>query len=264
MRQLAVFTFMFAVLLGCAGAQEAQSEIKEPVFYKYEIVNTYPHDTSAFTQGLFFDSGALYESTGQIGQSVIRRVTLETGETELIAPLPRDIFGEGSTKFGDKIFVLSWVSGEGFILDAESFSQTGSFTYSGEGWGLTHDGDHLIMSDGSPVLRFLDPETQALTRELTVTFRGNALPKLNELEWIDGEIFANVWQSSAIVRIDPKNGIVTGIIDMRGLLKEDDITSGHTDVLNGIAYDPEQNRLFVTGKYWPKLYEVKLVPNRSK
>ena len=248
-------------LMGSACAQEsASTNAGEPVFYGYDIVNEFPHDESAFTQGLFFHDGALYESTGQVGQSVMRKVTLETGETELIAPLPAKIFGEGSTRFGDNIYVLSWVSGTGFILDAESFAQTGTFSYEGEGWGLTHDGTRLIMSDGTPILRFLDPQTQTVTGELAVTFRGKPLPKLNELEWIDGEIFANVWQSDAIVRIDPKSGIVTGIIDMRSLLSDDDFSPGHTDVLNGIAYDRDQKRLFVTGKYWPKLFEIELTP----
>lgn len=230
----------------------------EPQFYSYRILETFPHDANAFTQGLFFEDGALYESTGQYGQSSLRRVILETGEVVQKTPLPQAYFGEGSTIVGDDIYVLSWREGTAFRFDADEFTLKNSFSYEGEGWGLTFDGEALIMSDGTASLRFIDPRTFEESRRLTVTLRGEPLPRLNELEYINGEIFANVWQTNAIVRIDPSNGAVTGIIDFRGLLPEEDFVAGQTDVLNGIAWRGEDNILYVTGKNWPKLFKVEL------
>ncbi len=245
-------------------AQAFAAEPAEPKRYTYEIVNAFPHDETAFTQGLFFHDGALFETTGQYGESRLRKAALETGETLKNFPLPASVFGEGSTLWGDTIIVLTWRNKTGIVFDHDTFAPQKTFSYEGEGWGLTHDGVRLIMSDGSATLRFLDPETLEENGRLDVTLRGSPLKNLNELEWVNGEIFANVWQSDAIVRIDPESGVVTGVIDMRHLLDEEEITPGRTDVLNGIAYDPDADRLFVTGKYWPKLFEVRLSPDAAE
>ena len=236
-----------------ANAQPARAAI-----YDYRVVATYPHDPNAFTQGLFFHDGALFETTGQYGRSRLRRVALETGRAERETALPDSVFGEGSVGWGDRLVVLSWRSGRGFIHDDETLERSAEFTYRGEGWGLTHDGARLIMSDGTSSLRFLDPETLEETGTLAITFNGRPLDKLNELEWVAGEIFANIWQTDAIARIDPDTGIVTGLIDLRGLLPADARQPGHTDVLNGIAYDPQAERLYVTGKNWPSLFAIEL------
>lgn len=242
-----------AVLAPSAGA----GDIDEPTYYDYRIVNQHPHDTKAFTQGLFIDDGALYETTGQYGASGLRKTDLQTGEVLQSVSLPERLFGEGAVVWDDDVIMLTWRSGKGFVFDQQTFERERSFTYDGEGWGLTQDGARLIMSDGTDELRFLDPNTLEETGRLSVTFRGKALPNLNELEWINGEIFANVWQSDAIVRINPDSGVVTGVIDLRGLLSDEDRAAG-ADVLNGVAYDAETNRLFVTGKYWPTLFEIEL------
>lgn len=239
----------------------ATAEPVNPTYYSVEIQNTYPHDTKAFTQGLFFHDGHLYESTGKHHASGLRKVELETGKVLSIAPFEGKYFGEGSALWGDTIISLTWRAGTGFVHSLSGLERLSTFTYPGEGWGLTASDTHLIMSDGTNKLRFLDPETLEETSRLSVTIRGKALSQLNELEWINGEIFANVWQTDYIVRIDPTTGHVTGVINLTGLLPASDRVRGYTDVLNGIAYDPATERLFVTGKYWPKLFEVKLVPN---
>ena len=254
MIRTALISALFAALSPAVAAAEPQA-------LTYEVVNTYPHDETAFTQGLFFKNGVLYETTGQYGQSSVRRVDLESGAVEKKRFLPAVVFGEGSVAWEDKIIVLTWRSGQGYVLDAETLKVQKRFKYAGEGWGLTHDGARLIMSDGTATLRFLDPETLKETGNLNVTYRGEPLASLNELEWVDGALFANVWGSEAIVRIDMKSGEVDAVADMRGLLSDDEITNGKPDVLNGIAYDPSTDRLFVTGKYWPKLFEVTLKPD---
>ncbi len=231
--------------------------------YTYRVVAEHPHDPGAFTQGLFFSEGHLYESTGQRGASSLRKVDLETGEVLQKRDLPAEFFGEGVVNWDDRIIGLTWTSGTGFVFDIDDFDERGRFAYSGQGWGLTQDGARLIMSDGTPQLRFLDPETLAETSRITVTLAGAPLPRLYELVWVEGEIFANVWLTNAIVRIEPASGQVTGIIDLTGLLSVADRAGGDTDVLNGIAYDPAAGRLFVTGKYWPKLFEIELVPAGS-
>ncbi|MEM8772232.1 MAG: glutaminyl-peptide cyclotransferase [Pseudomonadota bacterium] len=251
LRLLSLFAVWFTPLA-------AQSPVA-PTVYSYEIVAAYPHDTSAFTQGLFFHEGALFESTGHYGKSRLRKVVLKTGVSQAETPLPDAIFGEGAVGWKDQIIVLSWRSGRGLIFDDASLEQTRDFEYRGEGWGLTHDGSRLIMSDGTSLLRFLDPETMEETGTLSVSINGRPLDYLNELEWVEGEIFANVWQSEAIARIDPKTGAVTGLIDLRGLLPADERTPGHTDVLNGIAYNAQDKKLYVTGKYWPKMFEIEVV-----
>lgn len=247
-----------AIAFFWAGAAAAQQPV-EPVFYGYEVIEAYPHSTDAFTQGLFFDGGALYETTGHYGRSTLRRVDLETGEVIRQTPLPQSHFAEGAAMADGDIFVLSWREGTAFRFDADRFTLEKSHAYEGEGWGLAFTGEELVMSDGGSALRFIDPLTFEETRRLTVTLRGQPLRNLNELEWIDGEIFANVWQTDAIVRIDPKSGAVTGVIDLRGILPEEDFIPGETDVLNGVAWNGEKNVLYVTGKNWPKLFKIRLV-----
>jgi glutamine cyclotransferase len=229
--------------------------------YDIEIVNAYPHDPKAFTQGLFFKDGALYESTGLKGQSSLRRVKLETGEVLQMAALPKDIFGEGVAPAGDAIIGLTWRTQIGFVFDAKTFKVKRRFTYAGEGWGLASDGKRLIMSDGTDELRFLNPKSLKETGRLKVTRGGRPLRDLNELEWVEGEIFANVWRTDEIVRIDPKTGAVVGVVDARALRAAIGAPAPGMDVLNGIAYDAAKKRLFLTGKNWPKLFEVRLQPH---
>jgi glutamine cyclotransferase len=224
----------------------------------YRVVKVYPHDRGAFTQGLQFVDGVLYEGTGQNGQSGIRKVKLETGEVLQKQPLDAKYFGEGITVWGNTIVQLTWQSEIGFVYDKSTFKQLKTFSYQGEGWGLTHDGTRLIMSDGSPGLRFLDPQSLKETGRLTVRDSGRPVEDLNELEYVKGEILANVWQTHRIARISPKTGDVTGWIDLTGLLEPRDAIG--VDVLNGIAYDAAGDRLFVTGKLWPKLFEIRIVP----
>jgi glutamine cyclotransferase len=242
-----------------AGAPAAQAAAPATIpVYTYQVVRTYPHDLAAFTQGLFYQDGFLYESTGLHGRSSVRQVRLETGEVLRKTDLPQHIFGEGSTAWGDRLIVLSWQSQTGFVLDLHSFAVTQRFAYPGEGWGLTHDGRQLIMSDGSAELRFLDPQTLREVRRLRVTAGGRPVDRLNELEWMDGEVLANVWQTDRIARIDPQTGHVTGWIDLAGILPAPYRIANYTDVLNGIAYDAAGQRLFVTGKLWPRLFEIRL------
>ena len=238
----------------CGPASEAET-VPE---YTFRVVHSYPHDPMAFTEGLFYWKGDLYESTGLEGQSTIRKIKLETGEVLQELDLPEAYFGEGIVNWKDKLIQLTYRTEVGFIYDFATFRKTGEFHYHGEGWALTTDGKHIIMSDGSPQLRFLDPETLSEQSRLTVTDRGQPVTYLNELEWIKGEIYANIWQSDRIARIDPANGKVVGWIDLTGLLIGPDRTP-HAEVLNGIAYDAAHDRLFVTGKYWPKLFEIKLI-----
>ena len=227
----------------------------------YNVVNTYPHDRNAFTQGLVFENGVLYEGTGLRGRSTLRRVELETGEILQIHELPEEFFGEGVTIYGNRIIQLTWQSSVGFVYDVydkESFELLEEFNYPTEGWGITHDGNRLIMSDGTSILHFLDPETFEEIGRIEVLDRGSPVTRLNELEYVQGEIYANVWQTDLIARIAPLTGQVTGWIDLKGLLGPED-RSEPVDVLNGIAYDAENDRLFVTGKLWPKLFEIELI-----
>jgi glutaminyl-peptide cyclotransferase len=225
--------------------------------YGYEIVHTYPHDPRAFTQGLQYVDGVLYEGTGQIGQSTIRRVELETGKVLQKRDVPPPHFGEGITVWKNEIIELTWQTNVAFVYDKKTFEPRRTFKYEGEGWGLTQDASSLYMSDGSHELRVLDPATFAERRRIKVTLAGTPLKNLNELEWVKGEIFANVWQTDHIVRIAPASGEVVGLVDLRGLLPNTERAG--TDVLNGIAYDAAHDRLFITGKWWPKLFEVRLV-----
>lgn len=226
----------------------------------HQVVRSYPHDPAAFTQGLVYLDGHLYEGTGLNGQSSIRKVRLETGEVLQIQPLEPQYFGEGIAVWRDSLFQLTWQSGVGFVYDKATFRRTRTFKYRGEGWGLTHDGKRLIMSDGSAFLRFIDPTTLQETGRVEVRDAGVPVAQLNELEFIKGEVYANVWTTDRIVRIAPGTGRVTGWIDLRGLLSARDAVG--VDVLNGIAYDAAGDRLFVTGKRWPKLFEIRVVPLR--
>ena len=222
----------------------------------YQIVRVYPHDPNAFTQGLQYVGGALYEGTGLNGRSSIRRVELETGKVLQRREVPPTYFGEGITVFKSDLIELTWQTHVAFVYDSKSFEPKKQFSYPGEGWGLTHDGASLIMSDGTDELRYIDPVTFAEKRRIKVTAAGAPLRNLNELEYVKGEIFANIWQTDYIVRIAPASGKVTAYIDLRGLLTPAERSA--TDVLNGIAYDDAHDRLFVTGKLWPKLFEIKV------
>ena len=226
--------------------------------YTYKVVNTYPHDRSAFTEGLVFEDGVLYEGTGLRGYSNLRRVKLETGEILQICELPPQFFGEGVTVYGNKIIQLTWQSHIGFIYDKCSFKLLQEFNYPDEGWGIAHDGKHLIMSDGTATLHFLDPETFEEISQIEVSANNTPVTRINELEYIQGEIYANIWQTERIARIDPLTGQVIGWIDLKGILSPED-DSETVDVLNGIAYDLKNSRLFVTGKFWPKLFEIELI-----
>lgn len=227
--------------------------------YDVEIVNVYPHDIDAFTQGLEFADGELYEGTGKYGLSGLRKVKLETGEVLKRVALPDDVFGEGITIWRDRVIQLTWQERVGFIFDKATFEPRGRFRYSGEGWGLTHDDRHLIMSDGTSTLRFFDPETFRPVRSMrVVTPDGRPVDQLNELEYIDGEIFANIWNTSTIARISARTGRVVGWIDLSNVRPRR--ATGTNAVLNGIAYEPTSKRLFVTGKNWSDLFEIRLVP----
>ncbi|MEM6413724.1 MAG: glutaminyl-peptide cyclotransferase [Pseudomonadota bacterium] len=251
-----VLLFLSAFLPHGGGAYAADGLER----FEARVVNTYPHDPEAYTQGLFFGDGALIETTGQFGQSSLRRVEIETGKVLEKIKLPDQFFGEGSVMWQDRIINLTWRSGKGFIFSKDGFKKLGQFTYEGEGWGLTHNGTMLIMSDGTPRLRFLDPETLQVIRTLNVTYRDRPVRFLNELEWIKGRLFANVYGRDYVVRIDPVSGFITGVIDFSGLIPDQEARIAKGEVLNGIAYDAGNDRLFVTGKYWPKLFEVELVP----
>jgi glutamine cyclotransferase len=222
----------------------------------FEVVAAYPHDSAAFTQGLAIEAGQLYEGTGQYGASTLRRVDLESGRPEKQRALGPRYFGEGIAILGGLVYQLTWQNGVVVVYDLETFEVERTMQYNGEGWGLTHDGRQLIMSDGSATIRFRDPQTFAVTREIEVRAAGAPLSKLNELEYIDGEIWANIWYDDRIARISPADGEVLGFIDLSALYPQSARDS--EAVLNGIAYDAAADRLFVTGKNWPQLYEIKV------
>jgi glutaminyl-peptide cyclotransferase len=245
---------IFALLAVSAAAQTPQ--------YGYQVVHVYPHDPNAFTQGLEYRAGYLYEGTGLEGRSMLRKVQLETGKVLQQINLDPQYFGEGITVINQKILELTWQSEVGFVYDQNTFARQRVYNYPGEGWGLTNDGQQVYMSDGTPQIRVWDPATLQEKRRITVREDGKPVTYLNELEWVRGEIYANVWQTDRIVRISPIDGRVVGVIDLRGLLSAADRTE-KVDVLNGIAYDSLGNRLFVTGKLWPKLFEIKLVPKAA-
>ena len=250
----AVLVFSCSSFLGCSIFGDSDDV---PV-YSYNIVNAYPHDRDAFTQGLVFENGVLYEGTGRFGYSTLRRVELETGAILQIRELPDQFFGEGITIYGNRIIQLTWQSNVGFVYDKNSFELLQEFNYSTEGWGITHDGTRLIMSGGTSTLHFLDPQTFEEIGQVEVFDNDGPVTRLNELEYVQGEIYANVWQTDRIARIAPETGRVVGWIELGGLLTAEDC-SQPVDVLNGIAYDADNGRLFVTGKLWPKLFEIELI-----
>jgi len=223
----------------------------------YVLVTSYPHDPAAYCQGLVYHEGYLYEGTGKYGESSIRKVKLESGDVLRQMKLDERLFGEGITIWKDHLIQLTWKSRQALVYDVETFQLAGRFAYRGEGWGLTHDGQHLIMSNGTDTLQFLDPSTFNVKRRLTVRDGRHRIGNLNELEYVEGEIYANIWYDDRIVRISPETGRVIGWLDLSGLYPKS--KRSHRDaVLNGIAYDSERRRLFVTGKDWPRLYEIQL------
>ncbi len=231
----------------------------EPLYYTYDVVDVYPHDETAFTQGLIFEDGVLYEGTGLYGQSTLRRVELETGNTLQLYTLPNQFFGEGITIFDDKIIQLTWKSNKGFVYDKNSFELLEEFTYPTEGWGITHDGSNLIMSDGTATMYFLDPENFTQVSQIEVyASETEPVTRLNELEYIQGKVYANIWLEEKIAIINPQTGQVIGWINLEGIQELENLDAN--SVLNGIAYDENKDRLFVTGKRWPQLFEVDLVP----
>jgi glutaminyl-peptide cyclotransferase len=239
--------------LTCASTSQAAVPV-----YDVDVIHTYPHDPSAFTEGLFYLNGFLYESTGLEQHSSIRKVRLDTGQVLRKIDIPAQYFGEGIVNWNGHLISLTWKSHIGFVFDLATFKLQRQFHYAGEGWALTQDGKQIIMSDGTSELRLLDPSTLKETRRIQVTLDGKPIRNVNELEWVKGEIYANVWQTNWIIRIDPGSGHVVGLIDLAGLLSPADRVAGGTDVLNGIAYDATGDRLFVTGKNWPKLFEIRL------
>ncbi|MBK1829477.1 glutaminyl-peptide cyclotransferase [Verrucomicrobiaceae bacterium R5-34] len=242
-------------------ATTAKAEWKTHRWSGYQVLRELPHDNQAYTQGLYLSNGHWMESTGGHGTSNVRRVEKETGRVLAKVDLDKKYFGEGITELNGKLYQLTWQSQQGFVYDSESLKPLGSFTYQGEGWGLTTDGQSLIMSDGTDRLRFLDPKTLRVQRVLPVSYGGKPVRMLNELEFIEGEIFANVWHTQQIVRINPTNGQVIGVIDLTGIYPD----AGKRNpefVLNGIAYDAACGDLFVTGKCWPKIYQIRLVKKR--
>jgi glutaminyl-peptide cyclotransferase len=250
MRRLATAFVLLLATVACRAAI--------PV-YGYKIVQVYPHDTSAYTEGLFYKDGFLYEATGEKGASSVRKVQLETGKVMQQHAVPAQYFGEGIIDWKDELIQLTWKSGTGFVYGLHDFKLRRTFSYPGEGWALTRDRTHLYMSDGSSVLRILDPDTLAATGSIMVTADGVPVTNLNELEWVDGEIYANIWLTNRIARIDPATGHVVGWIDLTGLFDVNTLPMPGNDVLNGIAWDAQHKRLFVTGKHWPKLFEIRLV-----
>ena len=224
----------------------------------FKVINQYPHDPQAFTQGLVYHEDFLYESTGLYGSSSLRKVDLLSGEVLKMVPIQADYFAEGLTLWRDHLIQLTWKEGAGLVYDLTSFERVHAFNYAGEGWGLTHDGIHLILSDGTSILRFLDPDTFEVVRQIEVQDQNLPVVNLNELEYIQGEIYANIWQTDTIIRINPADGSLFGQIDLTGLLPNTNLTAS-ANVLNGIAYDATTDHLFVTGKLWPYLYEIALV-----
>src|SRR5581483_4493184 len=249
--------WLIAFLTAMTVPKMASAQISAPAD-TYQVVHSYPHDPKAFTQGLIFVDGHLYESDGLTGRSSLRMLDLATGNVLQKHDLPGDVFGEGLTDWGSTLIQLTWTSHKAFVYDRFSFSLQRTMPYEGEGWGLTHDDTQLILSDGTSFLRFLDPKSFRVTRRLRVTDQsGRPIDNLNELEYIGGEIYANVWQTDEIVRISPRTGKVLGRIDLKGIIDKRELR-GEGAVLNGIAYDAQAGRLFVTGKLWPKLFEIKV------
>ncbi|ATQ42655.1 glutaminyl-peptide cyclotransferase [Caulobacter mirabilis] len=255
MRRLLLFLIAAAFLAPLPAAAEDARPVPG---FGYQVLNRYPHDREAFTQGLFWREGVLYESTGLVGRSSIRKVELTTGKVLQRRDTDPQQFGEGIVDWEHRLVQLTWLGQKGYVYDVEALERTGQFSYVGQGWGLTRDDRRIIMSDGTADLRFLDPLTLKETGRITVKAGDQPIHNLNELEWIEGEVWANVWQTHFIARIDPGTGQVVGWIDLSGLLSAEEARG--VDVLNGIAYDREKKRIFVTGKLWPTLFEIRIVP----
>lgn len=259
-----ILILLWALLPAACGSNAARSTkpaaqpVAEPVEYTYRVVATYPHLRTSYTQGLQFADGQLWEGTGQYGESVLQRTDLTTGRADVVAKLPNTEFGEGITVLGGKVYQLTWQSNKAYVYDTRTGEKLQEFRYPGEGWGLTTDGQQLYLSDGSENIYTLDPATFKRLKRTTVTLRGEPWRMLNELEWIDGKIWANVYTSDQIVIFDPATGVVEGIVDLTGLLPQADIDA-QTDVLNGIAYDAATGRIFVTGKNWDKLFHIEIL-----
>ena len=256
----------FAFLLALAAAPVAAAPAKPPAalttpvtHYALKIVKVFPHDPDAFTEGLFYDRGTLYESTGRNGTSYIRQVNLDTGSVMRQVQVDSQYFGEGIAPWNGHIVSLTWQTGKGFVWNQSDFKLKSSFAYKGEGWGMTGNAKNLIMSDGTPALKFLDPTTLKVVKTVNVTYNGKPIDQVNELEWVDGEILANIWRTRTIVRIDPASGRVDGLIDLSALPEVTSPPSDPDAVPNGIAFDPVSHRIFVTGKLWSHLYQVELV-----
>jgi len=251
-------TLLLAVVALCACNPTPTAPAVTPVL-GYEVVHTYPHDQTAFTEGLFYLDGLLYESTGLEGHSALQKSHVESGEVVQKIDLPPQYFGEGVVNWKDKLFQLTYRTEVGFVYDLSNLACLRQFQYHGEGWALTQDGKQIYMSDGTPDIRIWDPETLKETGRITVTDQGVPIKYVNEMEWIKGEIWANIWTTFRIARIDPATGKVKAWIDLTGLLSDADRIAGETDVMNGIAYDANADRIFVTGKRWPKLFEIRAV-----
>jgi glutaminyl-peptide cyclotransferase len=250
------------ILFVCAMAASTVAKPRSGPVDAYHVVHIYPHDSRAFTQGLIYVDGHLYESTGLNGRSSLRMVDLSTGKVLQNYDLPTEYFGEGLTDWGSTLIQLTWKAHKGFVYDRFSFSLLRTFPYEGEGWGLTHDDTQLIMSDGTPYLRFLDPKSFRETKRIRVIDEADRpVESLNELEYIHGEIYANLWQTDKIARISPRTGRILGWIDLSGIVDKHEF-EGADAVLNGLAYDTAGDRLFVTGKLWPKLYEITVAAHR--
>jgi glutamine cyclotransferase len=237
---------------------QATSNSSLPAIFTYHVVKTYAHDPTAFTEGLVFNDGVLYESTGEYGYSSLRKVNFENGNVLQKALLPNQYFGEGLTVVNNSLLQLTWQSNIGFIYDKQTFGLLGNFSYSTEGWGLTYNGNELIMSDGTSTLYFLDPVTYHKVRQVSVYDGNTPITNINELEFVNGDVYANIWLQQKIAIINPQNGIVKGWIDLTGIYK----SNNTNDVLNGIAYDSQTNRLFVTGKNWPNIYQVTIIATK--
>jgi len=257
-RQIVAVALLALGVLGITAAAQFKRQAKGGVS-GFRVVNEFPHDATAFTQGLVFTDGRLYEGTGKKGESSLRRIELATGRIEQLVPLNSTYFGEGITILDGKLYQLTWQNRMGIVYDQQTFNPLATFRYTGEGWGLTHDGKQLILSDGTSTLRFIDPRTFEVVKRLKVRANNGPIEKLNELEYRKGEILANIWYSDRIARISPETGEVLGWIDLTGLLPASQRTD-KDNVLNGIAYDEAGDRLLVTGKNWPKIFEIEIVP----
>lgn len=250
-----ILSLALAAIIGCSAVARSPKKLAAPTIEKAEVVQTFPHDPEAFTQGLVFHEGYLYEGTGQNGKSTLRKVSLEDGKVIESKHLDARYFGEGITILNDLIYQLTWKENTCFVYDFKTMEYLKHHQYLGEGWGLTNDGTHLILSDGTSVLRFFDPDTFKEVRKIQVTDRNRRITNLNELEWVEGEVWANIWYEDRIARIDPTSGQILGWIDVSHVYPTQ---RRHPEsVMNGIAYDPSSKRLFITGKNWPHLYEVK-------